>query len=229
MPKTAVCAFLVRLPAELRNSIYAFTLTETHPIRVRSKVIAFRRGTKRLRRHKAEPAVPALLATCRQIRAEALPIYYGDNIFLTALQIRPTDVSEFTRWCGARKASAGKYVKEVRVEFSVTQQLPGGPWAPRSHRRRLVPGILALRLQTDGRLAFEVTGFAEDVAGVLEIACFCDLEGKLGEVATENVGIPGSDVFVEAAEQLMWWAAYNHGATGGLRAVCKECGKRCDA
>lgn len=57
---------LSRLPAELRNYIYELVCVTDNPI-----IISFR--------YFWDP--PMLLQTCRQLRAEAAPIYYGDNIF----------------------------------------------------------------------------------------------------------------------------------------------------
>jgi hypothetical protein len=53
---------LLSLPGELRNNIYELCLAKSTYIY-------------------AERATPALTATCRQIRQESLPIYYGLNTF----------------------------------------------------------------------------------------------------------------------------------------------------
>jgi hypothetical protein len=58
------------LPPELRNEIYRLALTK--PGR-----IWFLCGTHHFDKH----AVPPLLQVCRQIRDEALPIYFGGNSF----------------------------------------------------------------------------------------------------------------------------------------------------
>ncbi|KAK5737131.1 hypothetical protein LTR17_006914 [Elasticomyces elasticus] len=68
---------LLRLPAELRNIIYELALP-------RDNFCVSVRTTKPLHalRCLAESAtIPALLATCRLIRNDTLPIFYGTNIF----------------------------------------------------------------------------------------------------------------------------------------------------
>ncbi|KAK5686564.1 hypothetical protein LTS10_002684 [Elasticomyces elasticus] len=67
----------LRLPAELRNIIYEMALP-------RDNFYVSVRTTEPLHvlRCLAEPAtIPALLATCRLIRNDTLPIFYGTNIF----------------------------------------------------------------------------------------------------------------------------------------------------
>ncbi|KAK3710460.1 hypothetical protein LTR37_010303 [Vermiconidia calcicola] len=59
---------LLGLPAELRTLIYEYSLVEQRSIRV----------TKQLKQ-------PALLLTCRQVRTEALELWYRSNTFKTAI------------------------------------------------------------------------------------------------------------------------------------------------
>ena len=56
---------LLELPAELRNRIYRFTLCNAAPIQFP------RNGLEQ----------PALVRTCKQIRSEAVAMYYIDNVF----------------------------------------------------------------------------------------------------------------------------------------------------
>ncbi|KAK3109935.1 hypothetical protein LTR53_016292 [Teratosphaeriaceae sp. CCFEE 6253] len=60
---------LLQLPPELRNRIYVACLVSSEVIDVA---------------HIAETNEPALLATCKQIRSEALAVFYGGNIFTAA-------------------------------------------------------------------------------------------------------------------------------------------------
>lgn len=62
---------LLTLPAELRNVIYAPVLVSNEPIDLSAI-------------HKAH-LEPGLLAVCLRIRSEALPIYYGRNIFSASI------------------------------------------------------------------------------------------------------------------------------------------------
>ncbi|KAK3707637.1 hypothetical protein LTR37_011985 [Vermiconidia calcicola] len=66
MATPQISALVNKLPAELRNHIYRLVL-------VRSQKIG--------RTYCALLSEPALLATCRQIRTEALAIYYSENVF----------------------------------------------------------------------------------------------------------------------------------------------------
>lgn len=56
---------LLRLPSELRNAIYIYSIIEQSPIVVDD----------------TQPLEPALLSACRTIRDEALFLFYADNTF----------------------------------------------------------------------------------------------------------------------------------------------------
>ena len=60
-------ASFLSLPAELRNEIYALALDEPGPIRIRTTLPYL--------------LEPALLATNRQVRSEAMGIWYGETVF----------------------------------------------------------------------------------------------------------------------------------------------------
>lgn len=59
---------LLRLPPELRNWIYELVVVEKDAIRIENTSV------------RALP--PGLTHTCRQLRVEASPIHYGQNIFV---------------------------------------------------------------------------------------------------------------------------------------------------
>lgn len=63
---------LMRLPPELRNRIYDLVVIESQPITI----------SIRKRRFGTPMRPPALLHNCRQLRAEASPVYYSSNIFI---------------------------------------------------------------------------------------------------------------------------------------------------
>ena len=65
-------SLLLKLPAELRNRIYRTALVSSDALDVTDK---------------PRPTEPALLATCKQIRTEALGIYYSENSFLLSINI----------------------------------------------------------------------------------------------------------------------------------------------
>ena len=65
---------LLALPAEIRNRIFAFALIEDGPIT--AKLVEGEAEEDR-----AHPAPPALARVSQQTRAEAIPIFYGNNTF----------------------------------------------------------------------------------------------------------------------------------------------------
>ena len=81
---------LLQLPPELRNKIYSFALVEDNAIMVseRSDITG-------------DPPVwvPGLLATNRQVRTEATPIFYGENTFWS-----------LTEW------SVGNFLNQLGIE-----------------------------------------------------------------------------------------------------------------
>ncbi|KAK4893581.1 hypothetical protein LTR27_008048 [Elasticomyces elasticus] len=77
-----------RLPPELRNLIYELALPRNEDY------LSVRRSTPRSPFPYVSSAnVPPLLATCRLIRGEALPVFYGANNFMLAL-----DGNDGTEW-----------------------------------------------------------------------------------------------------------------------------------
>ena len=84
--RTSECGFL-KLPAELRNRIYALgliykrgidTFTFARPRRFLNSNNWRYKANKVMRFHVQEPS---LLRTCKEVRKEALPMFYGGNIF----------------------------------------------------------------------------------------------------------------------------------------------------
>lgn len=76
---------ILELPAELRNRIYEYTLTEPEPIELPQRNPANAKGVsaKERKEDRKVPCLkePPLLSTCRQIRRESLGIYFSCNIF----------------------------------------------------------------------------------------------------------------------------------------------------
>ena len=83
-----LCHFF-KLPIELRISIYTEVVVHRHVLEI------FRRGDgmEQIDEHDNtnrkcaiwRPCEPALLLTCRQIREEALPVFYGGNTFKSSI------------------------------------------------------------------------------------------------------------------------------------------------
>ncbi|KAK3063925.1 hypothetical protein LTS18_011639 [Coniosporium uncinatum] len=97
---------LFDLPAELRNHIYRYALTESHELVISDS---------------APPQQPALTRTCRQIRTEALGIFYLNNGF--RCHVDNLDSSLMRRWWGRREIDSYKDDLIVRSQFS----FDGGP------------------------------------------------------------------------------------------------------
>ena len=77
---TPRCKF-IELPAELRNRIYRLALLEPDAIKINDS---------------STPQEPSLLSACRQIRQEAISIYYGENHF--ELQVADLDPTTAQKW-----------------------------------------------------------------------------------------------------------------------------------
>ena len=98
-----MASIIERLPPELRNRVYRLTLTQTGPIATL--------GKQRLEE-------PALLAVNRQIRNEAIALYYHENDFELVLgvdehvRLQPNGSLMWFRSLGAIRCS---YIKSLRV------------------------------------------------------------------------------------------------------------------
>lgn len=79
-PKTE----LLDLPAELRNNIWEYALSDPEPIRLTWSMVS---GLSRVKQ-------PALTAVSRQVRTESLAIFYHSNVFQA---IRFSSITEFLR------------------------------------------------------------------------------------------------------------------------------------
>lgn len=90
---------LLRLPAELRNRIYELALTRQGP---RKMIKAWDRPGRQ----------PGLTRTCRAIRAEALPIFYSINEFLTS-PLCPEDEQVMSAWLRAIERENREHLDHV--------------------------------------------------------------------------------------------------------------------
>ena len=83
LPRADTANLLMLLPAELRNRIYEFTLTEEGLCHVGSQAWT----------------EPGLLRASKQIRHEALPIYHSNNYFILHLHLdRDHTILGLCRW-----------------------------------------------------------------------------------------------------------------------------------
>lgn len=94
---------LLELAAELRNRIYEYALVEDDDVEIRPETFA----------------QPGLLLTCRKIRAEALPIYFLDNVF--KFNIRKFEASLLVAFCGQAigKSCESWWIEDPTEMFSI--------------------------------------------------------------------------------------------------------------
>jgi len=107
-------SLLAMLPAELRDTIYKFVLTQSWPIRITAA------GNKGLRKesgtvNKTHCTLVALTKTCKQLRAEAGPLFFSQNTF-TVLAVSSATLRMFCEAIGSRNTSALRTVI-VDVEY----------------------------------------------------------------------------------------------------------------
>ena len=80
---------LLSLPGELRKKIYRYAVVEVDPI-IPTIIKSRCRDSKRYTFFLKQPQ-PTLAATCRLLRGEVLPIYYGENVSAPTAQYRRTN------------------------------------------------------------------------------------------------------------------------------------------
>ena len=120
------------LPAELRNQIYRLalltpSLAEPYEVEVKLGTCALGLCTHA----KLETGVPGLLNTCQQVRAEALPIFCGENTFkFTAKCVRERCAANWLRALGEHAARIPSVSIIIEVWDLVAVQTVAGPGAP---------------------------------------------------------------------------------------------------
>lgn len=76
MTTTQICYFLDRVPRELRDEIYKYTL-----ITDKDKILEACRW-RRLPKHREQYKDWSILATCKQVYLEANSVFYSENLFM---------------------------------------------------------------------------------------------------------------------------------------------------
>lgn len=94
------------LPPELRNEIYHLTLIEETPVRINT-----------YNRRVWKPS--SLLQTCRQIRTEASPVYFGCNAFVSAKQFYSVPLS-LRSWCRMVGTEARAQIHTIHMSLDYT-------------------------------------------------------------------------------------------------------------
>ncbi|KAK3651922.1 hypothetical protein LTR56_005431 [Elasticomyces elasticus] len=121
---------LLQLPPELRNHIYEFVLPKL--LKMSSIKPGSRQGARRqLMLHsehhdgpsrpvKPQPVtIPALLQTCQLLRADALPKYFAENIFLLVLDNKDGAYKYTIKWLECTDARGLYYLKRPLIHCDV--------------------------------------------------------------------------------------------------------------
>lgn len=140
IPSQPQCAFLSRLPGEIRNQIYELALVEPVPIPA-VRVVRMPSQDEQNPKYRYRLSAASLARTCCQIRQESITIAYSDNTFVFRLLPGQRCISKslINGWvrrlaragvdnCVKRVACAWtsqvlKKGKVVQVKFSVTATL----------------------------------------------------------------------------------------------------------
>lgn len=111
---------LARLPSELRNNIYEFVFYQR-----RTVIVNIRDGHAQWQPPLRETQPLALAGTCKQLRSESLPVFYGINTFEIFPGIAQrhccnmtteADLSFIDHWTSAL-GPAAKHIQDVIVEI----------------------------------------------------------------------------------------------------------------
>ncbi|KAK3112367.1 hypothetical protein LTR53_011432 [Teratosphaeriaceae sp. CCFEE 6253] len=123
-------AFLALAP-ELRNHIYEYAVVEEAPI-------AIPEPWRRDLRWTPIP-LPGILGTSRQIRREALPIYYGDNVF-ESCYAKSTEI-----WLDGLPDRILPMLRHLRAFDGINTSWPASEALRRDKTLKLVDGIMTGR------------------------------------------------------------------------------------
>lgn len=130
-------SLLLSLPPELRNRIYELVLIDEEfiPLRQDSEdTKAVTRAGQRVRKPLVETTIeePPLLQSCRQIRNEAIQIYYARNTFVCESTTR------LVHWLGKLGNHGQKMLRDVRMKIVTYSRGLSGDFKQ---------GLLALKLK----------------------------------------------------------------------------------
>ena len=116
---------LATLPAEIRNHIFSLAVVQDQPLRATTFTKSFRTY--------AIPGPPPLARTCRQIRDEVLPIFYGRNtlhfdftkvrfkMWLVAAVNRIPEVSKLLKSVILRRVTSSKGLYTQQYPYEVVE------------------------------------------------------------------------------------------------------------
>ncbi|KAK3648879.1 hypothetical protein LTR56_003835 [Elasticomyces elasticus] len=112
--------YLLELPPELRNSIFELTVISPQPLPARllerSLMRILSHGTKLM--SKVLPEVPEIARTNRQIRSEALPIFYNSNTFVINKHHFADSRKVMLWWSRFARGEAPKHIANIEYTFN---------------------------------------------------------------------------------------------------------------
>ncbi|KAK5686520.1 hypothetical protein LTS10_002640 [Elasticomyces elasticus] len=156
--------YLLELPPELRNSIFELTVVSPQSLPTRlAQDIRYLDHTTLI--SKALPEIPAIARTSRQIRSEALPVFYNSNTFVINKHDIPDSSEVMLWWSRFAKGEAPKHIANIEYAFA---------W----RRSRSV-----IRIHRNTAYEVQVA-----VRGEAEKACLCYAMGRLRKVAAASEG-----------------------------------------
>ncbi|KAK3648898.1 hypothetical protein LTR56_003816 [Elasticomyces elasticus] len=145
---------LLELPAELRNQIFALAVVETEPQHLFTLSVA-------ACGFKASFHQPALTRVNRQIRSEALSIFYGQSVFRIDDDLPPP--ARNTQVKGIFKARAFKHVRSIIYRFNASSFTVSKP------------NEIGIHLDEEGTLQYRVEGR-------IRLNCICALYRALEDL-----------------------------------------------
>lgn len=166
---------LMELPAELRTQIYSEALTHKagleinpcgDPVEYLDEWELDERPLAKFR-----PSEPSLLFTCRQIREEALPVFYGCNIF----QDCPYDcrLRKFITWLTPKKRLLIRSLhvsydlrRESRREDNTVWESRGCVIAAHEHHKRMERRLMRHNISLSKDVIKVIVRLNDETAGV---------------------------------------------------------------
>ncbi|KAK5690075.1 hypothetical protein LTR97_012560 [Elasticomyces elasticus] len=163
---------LLELPPELRNSIFELTVISPQPLDTRllerSLMRILSHGTKLM--SKVLPEVPEIARTNRQIRSEALPIFYNSNTFVIDKHRFADSRKVMLWWSRFARGEAPKHIANIEYTFNWRN---GGDFSY---------GMIRIHRNAAREVQLAVHDEAEE-------ACLCHAMGRLRKVAVAGEGV----------------------------------------
>ena len=150
-----------KLPAELRNRIYTLAVSEEDIIFAHQSVTRHIPTDRSTWIYKQYFRLPRFIHACRQLRDEALPLYFSTNKFATVYEPRLAKSTQ--------NELAAKYITHIRCCLDLGDPDEDG-----------VTIWMDVQVAENGAMKFSFQGWAHNT-------CMCELEGLLRRCAVKKV------------------------------------------